>query len=94
MCDKRKCDSDSVGPNKRNWLTLEKKLEFIKCKEDGVTFAKIAHYFKINESPVHTIMKKKQQYIDGGIVTFYMSKTMAKNRNPNILNMESFINLD
>ncbi len=36
------CDSDSVGPNKRNLLTLEKKLEIIKCKEDGATFAKIA----------------------------------------------------
>ncbi len=88
------CDSDSVGPNKRNWLTLEKKLEIIKCKEDGATFAKIACDFKINESSGHTKMKKKI-YKDGGIVmTSYMSKTMAKNRDSNILNLERLINFD
>ncbi len=39
-------------------------------------------------SSVLTIMKKKQQYKDGGIVT---TSYMAKNRDSNILNMERLL---
>ena len=92
MSEKRKCSTGNVCPNKRQWLTLENKLDVIKCHEDGASFAKIARDYKINESSVRAIIKKKQQYKDHGIATAsYMSKTVAKNRDKNMLNMERLL---
>ena len=56
---KKKKDKANVKP--RNWLTISQKLEIIRMKEVGSSFAKIASEKNIAESSVRAIFSRKDE---------------------------------
>lgn len=91
MSEIQKCKERRI-PNKRKWLTLEKKLDIIRCHENGASYAKIARANGMNEASVRTIIKKKEQYKEQGLnTTSYMSKVITRQRSTLLNNMERLL---
>ena len=60
----RKLESDSDTPSKkRNWLSLEDKLDIIKRYENGSSKVKIADEKGMAPSSVRLILKDKDKYL-------------------------------
>lgn len=93
MSAKRKCEGDSII-KKRNWLTLEQKLDIIRLHEEGASFAKIGREKGMVESSVRKLIKKKDQYKSQGMATAsYLSKVVTKTRSTRMVKMERLLSI-
>ena len=60
---------DKSSKKSRNCLPLDQRLEIVRLRENGLSFAKIARDKKMNESSIRTIWKNKDEIIRQGIQT-------------------------
>ena len=65
----KKKDAKKPGKKSRNCLPLDQRLEIVRLRENGSTFAQIARDKKMNESSIRTIWKNKDDIERQGIQT-------------------------
>ena len=83
---------DKSDKKSRNCLPLDQRLEIVRLRENGLSFAKIARDKKMNESSIRTIWKNKDDIKRQGIQTAkFDAKTIVWKKSTAKLEMEQLL---